>query len=61
MTAKQSGNDSLATQLIATTALQPNDYNPNKMTDGEFTELVTEVRHLGRLPKPVVVRPNGKG
>ena len=27
------------------------------MTDGEFQELVAEVKHLGRLPKPVVVRP----
>ena len=40
-------------------ALQPNDYNPNHMDDERFAELVEEVRHLGRLPKPVVARLNG--
>lgn len=39
--------------------LVSNDYNPNEMTAGEFAELVAEVKHLGRLPKPVIVRPNG--
>jgi len=28
------------------------------MTPDAFAELVAEVRHLGRLPKPVVVRPH---
>src|SRR5215216_5321262 len=41
---------------LLTDALHPNDYNPNRMAGEEFTELVEEVRHLGRLPKPVVVR-----
>jgi ParB/RepB/Spo0J family partition protein len=41
---------------LRTEQLRPNDYNPNRMTDEEFAELVEEVRHLGRLPKPVVVR-----
>jgi ParB/RepB/Spo0J family partition protein len=41
---------------LRTEQLQPNDYNPNRMTDEEFAEFVEEVRHLGRLPKPVVVR-----
>jgi ParB/RepB/Spo0J family partition protein len=36
--------------------IQPNDYNPNQMSPEAFAELVAEVRHLGRLPKPVVVR-----
>ncbi len=31
------------------------------MSDEEFAELVAEVRHLGRLPKPVVVRRKGDG
>jgi ParB/RepB/Spo0J family partition protein len=44
------------TKTLRTDALQPNDYNPNRMTGEEFAELVEEVRHLGRLPKPVVVR-----
>ena len=47
------------TAMILTALLRPNDYNPNVMTDDEFGELVAEVRHLGRLPKPVVARPNG--
>jgi ParB-like chromosome segregation protein Spo0J len=29
---------------------------PEQDADEEFAELVEEVRHLGRLPKPVVVR-----
>ncbi len=41
---------------LPTGALRPNDYNPNRMAGSEFAELVEEVRHLGRLPKPVVVR-----
>jgi len=46
---------------LAVEQLRPNDYNPNKMTDDEFSEVVAEVKHLGRLPKPVIVRPNGDG
>jgi hypothetical protein len=42
-------------------ALHANGYNPNSMTTAGFGELVAEVRHLGRLPKPVVVRPNAAG
>jgi ParB family chromosome partitioning protein len=41
--------------------LHPNEYNPNRMTEAEYAELVAEVRHLKRLPKPVVVRPDGDG
>ena len=48
-------------QLLPASRLHPNDYNPNRMTDSEFNELLAEVRHLGHLPKPVVVRPNGDG
>ena len=46
---------------LATDQLHANDYNPNRMTDEEYAELVAEVRHLGRLPKPVVCRPEGGG
>jgi ParB/RepB/Spo0J family partition protein len=42
-------------------SLKANDYNPNRMTTDAFAELVAEVRHLGRLPKPLVVRPDGSG
>ncbi len=37
--------------------MRPNAWNPNRMTDEAFAEYVTEVRRLGRLPKPIVVRP----
>jgi ParB/RepB/Spo0J family partition protein len=42
-------------------ALRPNAYNPNQLTKSEFSELVAEIRHLGKLPKPVVVRSKLKG
>jgi ParB/RepB/Spo0J family partition protein len=45
----------------AVAGLVPNDWNPNEMDSEGFAELVEEVRHLGRLPKPVVVRSNGDG
>ncbi len=47
----------MATSLLPVSALEPNDYNPNRMADERFAELVEEIRHLGRLPKPVVARP----
>ena len=50
----------MTTQEIPVARIKPNDWNPNEMTEAEFAELVAEVKHLGRLPKPVVVRPNGK-
>jgi ParB-like chromosome segregation protein Spo0J len=31
---------------LRTEQLRPNDYNPNRMTEEEFAELVEEVRHL---------------
>ena len=46
-------------QMLSVGSLKANDYNPNRMTAEGFVELVAEVRHLGRLPKPVVVRPIG--
>src|SRR5215831_3020893 len=58
---KEKNND-LAIDIVevATDLLDPNDYNPNRMTEAEFSELVNEVVRLGRLPKPVVVRRNDK-
>ena len=47
--------------MISTSQLSANKYNPNEMTETEFSEFVAEVRHLGRLPKPVVVRRDGDG
>jgi ParB/RepB/Spo0J family partition protein len=46
---------------LSVAALHPNAYNPNRMTDQEFAELAAEVRHLKRLPKPIVVRPDQDG
>jgi ParB/RepB/Spo0J family partition protein len=63
-TPKASANgDNRKTPIVTlpTGDLRPNDYNPNKMTDEEFAELVAEVRHLGRLPKPVIVRRQDDG
>jgi ParB/RepB/Spo0J family partition protein len=47
--------------LLPVDRLHANEYNPNRMPEEEYAELVTEVRHLKRLPKPVVVRLNGDG
>jgi ParB/RepB/Spo0J family partition protein len=47
--------------LLPVGELRPNDYNPNRMTPEEFAELLAEVRHLGRLPKPVIVRRQENG
>lgn len=52
---------SVTHQALTVTTLQidcisPNSYNPNEMTGTGFDELVAEIRKLGRLPKPVVVR-----
>jgi hypothetical protein len=41
---------------IPITKIRPNNYNPNEMTDAEFKELVHEVKHLGKPPKPIVLR-----
>jgi ParB-like chromosome segregation protein Spo0J len=40
--------------------LHPNTYNPNRMSEEDFRRLVGEVVHLGRIPKPIVVRPDGE-
>ncbi len=41
--------------------LTPNNFNPNQMDKESFEQYVAEVRHLGRLPKPIIVRPAGNG
>ncbi len=43
------------------TDIKPNDWNPNHMTDEEFAEYVAEVKHLGKPPKPLVLRQNHAG
>lgn len=51
----------LTIEQIPVDSLKPNPWNPNRMSDAEYAELVAEVKHLGRLPKPVVVRRNCDG
>jgi len=46
---------------LATASLRPNHYNPNQMSSTAFDELVAEVAHLRRCPKPIVVRRDGDG
>lgn len=58
---KKSATNNIKLRSIAVDKLHPNDWNPNKMTDEEFRELVEEVRRLGRIPKPVIVRPSDDG
>lgn len=41
--------------------IEPNDYNPNEMSVDEFSELVKEVDHLGKPPKPIVLRKKDDG
>lgn len=53
--------EELTVQLLRVDQLTPNNYNPNELTAAEFDELVAEVRNLGRLPKPVVVRSVASG
>lgn len=48
------GLSTMNVTTIPTDQIHPNDYNPNELSEEEYAELVSEVRHLGRLPKPVV-------
>ena len=47
-------------KTILLTNIKPNDYNPNEMMDAEFAELVQEIKHLGKPPKPIVLRNKGE-
>lgn len=44
---------------IPLSQVHPNNWNPNEMTTDEYAELLAELKHLGRVPKPVVLRQNG--
>lgn len=46
-------------QPILIKNIKPNDYNPNEMTEEKFNELVQEVKHLGKPPKPIILRRKG--
>ena len=43
-------------ESILISDIVPNGYNPNRMSNEEFDEYVTEVKHVGQLSKPIVVR-----
>jgi ParB/RepB/Spo0J family partition protein len=49
------------TTMLSVERLRPNGWNPNQMTEEQFAELVEEIRHLERTPRPVVVRPAEQG
>ena len=38
--------------------IKPNSYNPNKMTEKKYKELVEEIKHLGKIPKPLIIDTN---
>lgn len=59
MATKSKTTCSIQIRSLSIGQIRPNDYNPNRMPDNDFAELVAEVRHLGRIPKPVVVRESG--
>jgi len=43
-------------EVLPAELLVPNDWNPNRMTQGAFDELVEEVRRSNGVAKPIVVR-----
>ena len=47
-------------EMIPVSRLRENDWNPNEMNEDDFEQLVTEVQRLGRVTKPVVIRPCGE-
>jgi ParB/RepB/Spo0J family partition protein len=38
--------------------IKPNNYNPNKMTEERYKELIEEIKYLGRIPKPIILDTN---
>src|SRR5262249_54453117 len=46
--------------MLAIELIDPNGYNFNVLTPDQFKAYVVEVKRLGRLPKPIVVRKVGK-
>jgi len=51
----------LNVKQISVEAIHPNEWNPNRMTKEEFAELVAEVKHLGCVAKPIIVRATAAG
>jgi ParB/RepB/Spo0J family partition protein len=46
--------------MLPAARIEPNDWNANEMSSEDYNGLVAEIKHLGRLPKPIVVRQNGE-
>lgn len=40
---------------IKISKIKPNSYNPNKMTEEKYKELIEEIKYLGRIPKPLIL------
>ena len=51
--------NNIVISMLSTDLLDDNDYNANELTEEQLKEYRAEVRRLGRLPKPVVVRKKG--
>ena len=56
---KMSALASIEITSLPVDQLEPNGWNFNEMTDEALAEYVDEVKHLGCIPKPIVVRPHG--
>ena len=59
-TANDNRPETITITMLPIDQLDPNPWNPNELTDEQRAELLAEVRRLGKVPKPVVARPNGE-
>lgn len=48
-------------KIILLKDIKPNPWNPNEMSDIAFQEYVKEIKHLGKPPKPLVLRKKEEG
>src|SRR5271165_2756405 len=51
--AEQPCKGGIMIEMILTSLISPNNYNPNRLTTQMQQEYVAEVRRLGRLPQPL--------
>jgi ParB-like chromosome segregation protein Spo0J len=49
----------LEIRMLPVSRISENGYNPNEMSAQDMDEYAAEVERLGRLPRPLVVRPAG--
>src|SRR5947209_8246979 len=50
---------SITVTMLPVGKLKPSGWNPNAMADKEYAAYREEVKRLGKLPKPIVVIPDG--